>query len=98
VIGVCIDVLSDTFEVADFRELLNEVWDDPEGFVNSLVDEIAAKIEEKEDELINRGYCPKCECDLTFSPIYEKHEIWGHNQVCQVGSVAECEICGWKGE
>lgn len=97
-IGVCIDVLSDNLELPDLRELVDEMKDNRQLFVNFLINRLEEEVKRKEEGLLEMGCCPVCESGLTFSNIYEKHEIWGHNQVCRVGSVAECKICGWKEE
>ncbi|HHY70633.1 MAG TPA: hypothetical protein GX519_03045 [Thermoanaerobacterales bacterium] len=97
-IGLCIDVLADNLELPDLRELVEEVNENRSLFINFLINRLDSEVKEREERLLENGYCPECESKLTFSNIYEKHEIWGHNQVCRVGSVAECVACGWKGE
>jgi hypothetical protein len=97
-IGVCIDVLSDNLELADLRELLEEMEHNRKLFINFLINRLGEEVKNREEDLLNSGCCPTCESGLVFSPIYERHEIWGHNAVCQVGSVAKCKICGWEGE
>ena len=97
-IGVCIDVLSDNLDLADLRELLDEMKHNRKLFINFLINRLGEEVKNREEDLLNRGCCPVCESGLTFSNVYEKHEVWGHNQVCKVGSVAKCKICGWEGK
>lgn len=98
VIGTCIDIISDNLELDDLQWLLREIEDDPLYFANITMDKLRMEISEKRDALLSNGYCPNCKNELTFNNIYEKHEVWGHKQICRVGSVAKCKVCGWKGE
>lgn len=94
-IGLCIDVLSDNIELPDLRELVIEMKGNRKLFINFLINRLESEIERREERLLGNGCCPKCKNELVFTDVYERHEIWGHNQVCRVGSVAKCYVCGW---
>jgi hypothetical protein len=44
VIGVCIDVLSDNLELADLRELLEEMEHNRKLFINFLINRLGKKL------------------------------------------------------
>lgn len=95
-IDVCFDILSNELDLTNMREMLSEMEESPNVFIESLMDRLKDEIKAKEESLLNQGLCPKCENELNSTYDYEYHEFWGHRQLCRVPSDRVCIYCDWK--
>lgn len=95
-IDVCFDILRNNLDLTNMREMYEEMKDNPNLFIKLLMDNLEAEIEEREENLLSQGLCPKCKNEVEHAYAYEWHEVWGHMQLCRVPSDAVCIYCGWK--
>ena len=95
-IDVITDFLFPLLRLEDVRETIKEIEYSPGGFVNSLKNRLVAEVERREELLLDRNLCPKCENELSTLYANEWHEVWGHRQLCRVPDGSVCSCCGWK--